>query len=72
MTHLKLIHNVISKSNFTQIASARDDGGAGRECRSGEYGLKSATETDLVLQIAEGSERKKDKQSVGYYRRFIV
>jgi hypothetical protein len=71
MTHLKFKYNVISKSNFTQIASIRDDGCTGRECRSGEYGLKSSTKTGVVLQIAEGSERKVDKQSIGYYRRFI-
>jgi hypothetical protein len=60
-THLDFKHDVIRKSHFTQIESVGDDGGAGRECRTGEYELKSSTEAGLGLQLAEGSEGEKDE-----------
>jgi hypothetical protein len=60
MTHLDLNRNDITPSDIRQIASTGNNGGAGRECGRGEYELQSSTKARLVLQLAEGSERKED------------
>ena len=61
MAHLNENHNKIPKYDTTQIESNGNNGSAGRECRSGEYGLQSSTKARLVPQPAEGSEREQDE-----------
>jgi hypothetical protein len=54
-----------------QIKSAGDDRGASRKCGCSEYELQSSSKTLLAFELAEGSERKEDEESVRYHLRFI-